>query len=104
MKKQVTTYISGMADTNVDAFLSPVLNLQELLGNVLQLGCEFTTWDGSRHQCVLHRLAGGTGSIRHLGPDIAAIKFRVSRWTRQDYSQCNRAFGKGNFGGISDLL
>lgn len=74
-----------MADTNVDAFLSPVLNLQELLGNVLQLGCEFTTWDGSRHQCVLHRLADGTGSIRHLG-------------------QCNRAFGKGNFGGISDLL
>lgn len=74
-----------MTDTNVDALLSPVLDLQELLSDILQLGGDFAAWNGSRHQRVLHRLADGMGSVRHPG-------------------QCDWAFGKGNFGGISDLL
>lgn len=62
------TYISSMADTNVDALLTLVLNLQELLSDILQFGGDITTWNGSRRQSVLHRFAEGMGSIRNPGP------------------------------------
>lgn len=68
IKSRSFTYISSMTDTNVDALLSPVLDLQELLSDILQLGGDFAAWNGSRHQRVLHRLADGMGSVRHPGP------------------------------------
>lgn len=96
-------YISSMTDTDVDALLTLVLNLQQLLSDILQFHGDITTWNGSRHQSILHRLAEGMGSIRNPGPVFPHISLGFGIY-RSNYSQRNWGFGKGNFGGICNLL